>query len=102
MEGNGRIQVKAIHARLAARQLLPYNGGPVQLIGKRLAAEVPGTYKVIFRAGSHNRGRRLSVNEEHVVPFSPPEVMILQHRHGYSDILPMPCRLPPYVLPLPA
>jgi hypothetical protein len=47
-ERNGGIQMKSVDARPAPRQLRPNDRRSVELIGKRLAAEIPRAQKIIF------------------------------------------------------
>src|SRR5246500_4633400 len=82
---NRRVEVKAVDGRAASRHLLPNDGCSVQPIGEWVTTEVPRAEEIVLRTGSVDRGQFLAVDKEHVVAFTPPLMLILQHRHGYAD-----------------
>src|SRR5271165_2402140 len=74
--------MKSIDAGFTASDFLPYHRRSVQLIREWLTAEVPRTEEVVLGTSSRDRRLCLTVDEEHVIPFSKPFVLVLQHRHG--------------------
>src|SRR5207249_640291 len=60
--------------------------------------EVPRAEEVILRAGAGDRWRRLAVDEEHVVAFAPPEVLVLENRHRDADEVAPPGCFHPHVV----
>src|SRR5271156_594762 len=87
MKWDGRIQMKSIDAGFPTGNLLPHHRRSVQLVREWLTAEVPRTKEVIFGTSSRDRRFGLTVDEEHVIPFSKPLVLVLQDRHGHADEL---------------
>src|SRR5260370_1845534 len=83
----GRIEVEAIQRPAAARAFFTFYRGAVQSKRERAAAEVESSKKIVFRSGADDRGMLLSVNEEHVVAFAPPIVLILKdgHRDAHEE-----------------
>ena len=53
-----------------------------------MAAKIPRAQEIIFRSGAVDRRRFLPIDEEHVVAFAPPAILILQHRHGHAHKVP--------------
>ena len=92
------VEMKTIHTRSAARQLFSYDRRSIKLIRKWLAAKIPCAKKVVFRTCADDRRSVSAVNKEHVIAFTPPSILILQHRHGYANILPVPFRIHPDVV----
>ena len=63
-----------------------------------MPAKIPRAQEIIFRSGAVDRRRVLPIDEEHVVAFAPPAVLILQHRHGHADKVAAPGRFHPDVV----
>src|SRR5271170_6828279 len=79
--------MKSIDAGFAAGYFLSHHRRPIQRVREWLTAEVPRTEEVVLGASSRDRRLGLAVDEEHVIPFSKPLVLVLQDRHGYADEL---------------
>src|ERR1700735_3394797 len=79
--------MKSIDAGFAAGYLLPHHRRSIQLVGEGLTAEVPRTQEVVLGASSRDRRLALTVDEEHVIPFSKPLVLVLQDRHRHANKL---------------
>src|ERR1700733_7220846 len=79
--------MKSIDAGFAAGYFLPHHWRSVQMVREWLTAEVPRTQEVVFGTSSRDRRLGLAVDEEHVIPFSKPLVLVLQDRHGHADEL---------------
>ena len=90
--------MKSINTGFATGDLLPYHRRSVQLVGEWLTAKVPCTKEVVLGSSSRDRRLGLTVDEEHVVPFSKPFVLVLQDRHGHADELTAPFRFHPNIV----
>ena len=71
--------MEAIHGRFAPGALFTNDGSTVQPIEEWVSAKIPCAEEIIFRTSPGNGGARFTVDEEHVVAFAPPAVLILQH-----------------------
>src|ERR1017187_4370040 len=91
-ERYGSVQMKTVHARPATRQFRTHDRRPIELIGERLASEVPCAQEIILRAGARNGRGRVIIDEEHVVPFAPPTILVLHNGHSDAYKLPAPPR----------
>jgi hypothetical protein len=81
-EGDGRVEMEAVDAGAAAGCSLPTTGAPYDGVGEGMAAEVPCAEEVVFGAGAVDGGSGFAVDEEHIVAFAEPHVLILQYGHG--------------------
>src|SRR6266436_4923282 len=90
--------MEAIHGRLATGALFTDDRSSIQLIEEGVAAKTPGAQEIIFRTSPANRGVCFTVDEKHVVAFAPPIVLILKHRHGDSDEMPVTRGVQPDVI----
>src|SRR5580658_1045591 len=79
--------MKSIDAGFAAGYFLPHHRRSVQRVREWLTAEVPRTEEVVLGTSSRDRRLGLTVDEEHVIPFSKPLVLVLQDRHSHADEL---------------
>src|SRR5215469_3650569 len=85
LEGNRRVQMKAIERPLRPFLFSPHDRRPEQLIGKGLAAKIPRAQEVVFASCPIDRWQLFAIHKEHVVSLSPPAVVVLKNRHGYAD-----------------
>src|SRR5580658_862784 len=75
---DGALDVPAIEAVAAADALgIDDVRRALMLIGEWLAAEVPCAVVVVLSAGAVYGGQRVAVNEDHIVAFAEPAVLIL-------------------------
>src|SRR5580704_8372927 len=99
-EWYGSVEMKTVDARPAARQFRAHDRRAIELIGEGLAAEIPRAQEIIFRPGARNGRGRVIIDEEHVIPFAPPTILVLHHRHSDAYKLPAPPRFHPDVVVL--
>src|SRR6266481_1924239 len=97
-KSNRRIQVKAIDGRFASGAFFTDNWSAVQPIEKGMAAKIPCAKEIILRTSPRNGGARFTVDEKHVVAFTPPAVLILQDGHGDPDEMPATRGVQPEVI----
>src|SRR5664279_2868467 len=94
-ERDRRIKVESIDGGATAGAVCLLHRSTVELIGERVLAITPGAKEVIFRAGSVDGRRLLSIDKEHVVALAKPIVLVLKNRHGDSDEVALPFRVHP-------
>ena len=70
-------------------------------VGKGLQAKVPCAVVVVFRARSIDGRQRISVDEDHVIAFAKPTILVLQNGLCYADEMPSPRGFEEYVIVLP-
>src|ERR1700743_1721457 len=79
-EGDGAFVVPAIEAVAAADAFgIDHVGRALMWIAEGGSAEVPGAVVVVLRAGAVDGGRRVAVDEDHVIAFAEPLILILQN-----------------------
>ena len=86
LEGDGAFGVPAVEAIAAADALrIDDVGRAVVHVGEGLAVEVPCAVEVVLGAGAVDGGHGVAVDEDHVVAFAEPEVLVLLDGVGDAD-----------------
>src|SRR5271168_1145675 len=98
LENNRRIQMKAVHACSAASPAFSNDRRAVHLIGEGMVLESPCSEEIILRASARDGRLGRSVHEKHIVALTPPIILVLQDRHGYTGVLAGALRVEPHVV----
>src|SRR6185437_3357168 len=65
--------------------LFAFHRSAVQAIPVGAIAKIVSPEKIVFGAGADDRRNLFAVDEEHVIAFAEPEILVLQHGHGAAD-----------------
>src|SRR5216683_4160002 len=68
----------------AACFFIAFYGRSIETVSECMRSKSPSPEKIIFGAGTVNRGPGFAVDKKHVVAFAPPVILILQYGHGYA------------------
>src|ERR1700678_3476307 len=86
LERDGALDVPAIEAVPAADSLIGVGDvRSVVWVGEALTAEIPCAVVVVLGAGAVDGGQFVAVDEDHVVAFAEPAVLVLQYGLGDAD-----------------
>src|ERR1700674_1779951 len=74
-----------VGGRLATGALFTHDGSTVKPIVEGVTAKIPGAEEIVFGTCSSDGWPGFTINEKHVVAFTPPSVLILQDGHADPD-----------------
>src|ERR1700746_2467935 len=74
--------MEPVDRRAAAGLFRSLHGRAVESIRECVVPEPPRSKKVILGARALDGRSRLAIDEEHVIAFTPPVILVLQNGHG--------------------
>src|SRR5271157_3880635 len=98
-EGDRRIEVEAVKGPARSGEFRAHNGSTEGSVGKWMPAKIPRAQEIVFGAGAVDGGESFAVNEEHVIAFAPPTILVLQDGHGHADEMALALGFQPDVIP---
>src|ERR1700728_2047436 len=94
------IEMKTIHTRPRTCPARANDRSAIEQVRERVVFETPGSEEIVFRAGPADGGLLRSIDEKHVVAFTPPVILVLQDRHSDAGILAASLGIQPHVVVL--